>query len=195
MPLLLLRARLTNRNVQPHSSGRRNNNSSAGRRTEILPVIPLKTAVDRVPPYRFHHIEINKNILTPQTRLDYIPHIKDVNESEETRYNRWLQELEEMEAASGLETLSREQRAAKTRRDECTARLAVVLPSWLASLSIDGCTKNTLIRYMATQAQTNTITPQQKTSILDSCGRDDQADSPRATTAARLFTEAFDQVF
>lgn len=158
-------------------------------------MIPIKTNVDRVPPYRFHHIEINKNILTPQTRLDYIPHIKDVDESEETRYNRWLQELEEMEAASGFETLSREQRAAKTRRNECTARLAVVLPAWLKALSIDGCTKNTLIRYMATQAQANTITPQQKTSILDSCGRDDQFGSPRATTAAKLFTEAFDQVF
>lgn len=158
-------------------------------------MIPIQTNVDRVPPYRFHHIEISKNILTPQTRLDYIPHIKDVDESEETRYNRWLQELEEMEAASGFETLSREQRAAKTRLNECTARLAVVLPAWLKALSIDGCTKNTLIRYMATQAQANTITPQQKTSILDSCGRDDQAGSPRATTAARLFTEAFDQVF
>ena len=157
--------------------------------------MPLGTTVDRVPPYRFHHIEINKNILTPQTRLDYIPHIKDVDESEETRYNRWLQELEEMEAASGFETLSREQRAAKTRCNECATRLAVVLPAWLKSLSIDGCTKNTLIRYMATQAQANTITPQQKTSILDSCGRDDQIGSPRANTAAKLFTEAFDQVF
>ena len=127
--------------------------------------------------------------------MDYIPHIKDVDESEETRYNRWLQELEEMEAASGFETLSREQRAAKTRSNECTARLAVVLPAWLKALSIDGCTKNTLIRYMATQAQTNTITPQQKTSILDSCGRDDMAGSPRSATAAKLFTEAFDQVF
>ncbi|SPO02334.1 uncharacterized protein DNG_05007 [Cephalotrichum gorgonifer] len=178
-----------------HSANRRNNNSSLGKRTEILPVIPLKTNVDRVPPYRFHHIEINKSILTPQTRLDYIPHIKDVDASEESRYNRWLQELEEMESASGFDTLTREQRAAKTRRDECTARLALVLPVWLKALSIHGCTKSTLIRYMATQAQSNTITPRQKSSILDTYGRDDQAGSPIASTAAKLFTEAFDRVF
>lgn len=127
--------------------------------------------------------------------LKYVPHVRDLEDSEERQYNLWLQELDEMDEASGFKPQSREQRAANTKRDECAARLAALLPSWLKTLSIEGCTKATLIRYMASQARDDTITPQQKSSILDTCRQVEDVGSPRAVRAAKLFTEAFDMVF
>ncbi|CAI4218583.1 unnamed protein product [Parascedosporium putredinis] len=178
-----------------HTSSNRKSNSSAGKRNLNLPVVALKTEAEAVPPYRFHHIEIPKSVLTPQTMLKYVPHVRDLDDSEERQYNLWLQELDEMDAASGFKPQSREQRAANTKRDETAARLATMLPSWLKTLSIEGCTKANLIRYMASEARDDTITPQQKTSLIDSCRKVDDIGSPRSIRAVKQFTEAFDLVF
>jgi len=156
-------------------------------------VTPISTNVEAVPSYRFHHIEISKSVLTPPTRLKYAPHVRDLDESEEVLYNKWLQELTTMEEQSGFKPESRERRVATTTHNEAAARLAAILPAWLYRLKIDGVTKSTLIRYMATQERDDTITPQQKSSILDSQG--EEAGSPHAMRAAKMFTEAYDSVF
>jgi hypothetical protein len=158
-------------------------------------VVNIKSDTESVPYYRFHHVEIGKNILSPNTMLKFVPHLRDLDDEEETQYFSWLRELESMDDQCGFKTMNPTEKTAKTRRDEFATTVQVYLDRWIQTLAIDGCTKSTLIRYMATSTSEDddAITPQQKTNLLDSHGED--AGSPRARTAAKMFTEAFDRVF
>ncbi|KAK7755175.1 hypothetical protein SLS62_002990 [Diatrype stigma] len=83
------------------------------------------------------------------------------------------------------------QKVVKTIQKERATVLLLYLDRWLNQLAIDNCTKSTLIRHMANH--TDTVTPQQKSSILNSYN--DDAGSPRSARSVRMFTEAFDRVF
>jgi len=167
----------------------------SGKRS-IFPVICVKTNKDAVPRYRFHHVEIRKNILTPNTMLNFVPHLRDVdpNSAEERKYSNWLSELDKLDTQSGFKTQDRAQKFIKRKRDEYAATVSMYLGPWLRKLNIEGCTKATLIRYMASQPQPDdAITPQQKSTILNTVSLD--AGTPQASRGAKMFTEAFDSVF
>lgn len=141
-------------------------------------------------------MEIRKNILAPNSMLNFVPHLRDVdpNSEEEQKYSNWLRDLESLDNQSGFQPQNRAQKLAKRAQNEYAATLAPYLDPWLRKLAIDGCTKSTLIRYMANQSQNeDAITPQQKSTLLDS--HSEGIGSPHAARAAKLFTEAFDRVF
>lgn len=149
-----------------------------------------------MPRYRFHHTEIVKNVLSPNSMLKFVPVIRDLEPNEERGYLTWLKELERMDKSCGFETLgSREERVVRTIKKERTATLSLFLDSWLKKLAIYNCNRTTLIRHMASSGSDDAITPQQKTSLVNLHSDDNMAASPRALKAARVFTEAFDQVF
>ncbi|KAH9892994.1 hypothetical protein F4778DRAFT_749131 [Xylariomycetidae sp. FL2044] len=154
-------------------------------------VVCIETNRSPVPQYSFHHVEIRKNILSPNTMLTYVPHLRDLADNEESVYRRWLENLEAMDKTSGFATLSRHQKVMKTIQKERAITLLQYLDNWLERLNIENCTKATLIRYMANQS--DTVTPQQKSSILNSYSED--SGSPRSAKAVKMFTEAFDRVF
>ncbi|KAK7983899.1 hypothetical protein PG990_012611 [Apiospora arundinis] len=158
---------------------------------EHFPVICIKTTVEPVPNYNFHHVEIQKNILSPNTMLSFVPHLRDLADEEEPQYRRWLENLESMDKTSGFATLSRPEKVHKTMQKEHGTILLLYLDHWLDKLGLENCTKSTLIRYMA--SQTDAVTPQQKSSLLNSYN--DDIGSPRTARAVRMFTEAFDKVF
>ncbi|KAI5920726.1 hypothetical protein F4810DRAFT_681768 [Camillea tinctor] len=158
---------------------------------EHFRVICIKTNQEPTPRYSFHHVEIRKNILSPNTMLTYVPHLRDLADNEEGIYRRWLENLETMDKTSGFATLSRHEKVVKTIQKERATMLLEHLDTWLDILSIENCTKATLIRHMANQS--DTVTPQQKSSILNSYN--DESGSPRSAKAVRMFTEAFDRVF
>ncbi|KAI1844550.1 hypothetical protein JX266_009223 [Neoarthrinium moseri] len=158
---------------------------------ELYEVVGIKTDRDPVPRYGFHHVEISKNILSPNTMLNFVPHLRDLADEEEPKYRRWLENLESMDKTSGFATLSRQEKVHKTCQKERATTLLLYLQHWLDSMSIENCSKATLIRYMANQ--TDAVTPQQKSSILNSYS--DEAGSPRSAKAVRMFTDAFDSVF
>ncbi|KAK8072378.1 hypothetical protein PG996_005726 [Apiospora saccharicola] len=158
---------------------------------EHFQVICLKTAVGPVPNYNFHHVEIQKNILSPNTMLSFVPHLRDLADEEEPQYRRWLENLESMDKTSGFATLSRPEKVHKTMQKEHGTILLLYLDHWLDKLGLENCTKSTLIRYMA--SQTDAVTPQQKSSLLNSYN--DDIGSPRTARAVSMFTEAFDKVF
>jgi hypothetical protein len=139
-------------------------------------------------------VEIKKNILTPNTMLTFVPHLRDLESSEEMKYNLWLKELEDIDLQSGFKPMSREEKVLLTVHSERAATLSLYLESWLEELAIPGCNKSTLIRYMAQQEPDNAITPQQKTNLLNS-HRDEDDVAPGADEAARIFTDAFRHVF
>ncbi|KAH8204956.1 hypothetical protein TruAng_000839 [Truncatella angustata] len=151
----------------------------------------IKTDKEPVPKYDFHHIEIRKNILSPNTILNFVPHLRDLADEEESKYRRWLENLENMDKTSGFATLSRKEKVHKTCQKERALTLLLYLDSWLKKLSIQNCSKTTLIRYMA--SQTDAVTPQQMSSILSSYNNDN--DSPWSAKTVKIFTEAFDRVF
>lgn len=154
-------------------------------------MICLKTTVEPVPNYNFHHVEIQKNILSPNTMLSFVPHLRDLADEEEPQYRRWLENLESMDKTSGFATLSRPEKVHKTMQKEHGTILLLYLDHWLDELGLENCTKSTLIRYMA--SQTDAVTPQQKSSLLNSYN--DDIGSPRTARAVSMFTEAFDKVF
>ncbi|KAL0935363.1 set domain-containing protein [Colletotrichum truncatum] len=178
--------------VKQHFRGRK---SDQGRDAHYLPAC-IKSRKDAVPRYRFHHTEIVKNVLSPNSMLKFVPVIRDLEPDEERDYLLWLKELERMDASCGFKTLgSREQRVARTIRKERTATLSLFLDSWLRKLAINNCNRTTLIRHMASSESDDAITPQQKTSLVNLHSDDNLAATPRALKAARVFTEAFDKVF
>lgn len=141
-------------------------------------------------------MEIRKNILAPNSMLNFVPHLRDVdpNSAEEKKYSNWLMDLESLDTKSGFQIQNRSQKLAKRAQSEYAATLAPYLEPWLSKLSIGGCSKSTLIRYMASQPQNeDAITPQQKSSLLDTYSN--EIGSPHAVRGAKLFTEAFDRVF
>ncbi|KAL1903485.1 hypothetical protein Sste5346_000112 [Sporothrix stenoceras] len=174
----------------------RDNQKRPETRTIHARVLPLKTPGEAVPKYRFHHVEIAKNILSPNTPLKFIPHLRDFedNSEEKRRHDQWIEELESMERKSGFDSSKLFQKGDTTRKSEFTKLLSDYLDHWIARLGIDNCSKTSLIRYMANESQNDqTITPQQKNSLLSSCGEDSA--TPRAAVVASMLTEAFNRVF
>lgn len=158
---------------------------------ERYPVICIKTNMEQLPRYACHHVHIRKNILSPNTPLTYVPHLRDLADNEEGVYRRWLENLETMDKTSGFKTLSRHEKVVKTIQKERATTLLEYLDFWLARLGIEHCTKAALIRHVATQS--DAVTPQQKSSILNSYN--DESSSPRSARIVRTFGEAFDRVF
>lgn len=157
---------------------------------EHYQVQSITTDKEAVMKYDFHHVHISKNILSPNTMVGFVPHLRDLQDHEEPKYRHWLKELESMDKISGFSTLSREDKVRQTLQKERASALLPHLDTWLKKLSIDGCSKSALVQHMA--SQTDAVTPQQKSSILQSYG--DGSDS-RLSKVAASFTEAFDRVF
>ncbi|GKT64482.1 SET domain-containing protein [Colletotrichum tofieldiae] len=178
--------------LQQHFRGRK---SDQAKTAHYMPTC-VKSNKPAVPKYRFHHTEIVKNFLSPNSLLKFVPVIRDLAPEEERKYNTWLGELERMDESCGFKTLgSRDQRVNRTIKKERTATLSLFLDSWLKKLAIDNCNRTTLIRHMASSNLDDAITPQQKSSLVNLHSDDNVAATPRALKAARVFTDAFDQVF
>ncbi|KID81390.1 hypothetical protein MGU_11245 [Metarhizium guizhouense ARSEF 977] len=154
--------------------------------------ICTKTNVDRVPPYRFHPVEIKKNVLAPNTMLTFAPHLRDLKSSEETQYDMWLKELEDMDRRSGFKPTNLEKKKQLVLQGEREATLALYLDSWLQRMAIPGCGKSQLIRYSNVLAleSDETLSPQQKGKLLDFLNA-----APGVKKAVKMFTDAFEHVF
>ncbi|KAH6900249.1 hypothetical protein B0T10DRAFT_393089 [Thelonectria olida] len=155
----------------------------------------IQTNEERVPRYRFHHVEIKKNVLTPNTMLTFVPHLRDLESSEESKYSSWLLELEEIDRKSGFKPMKQDDKLPLTHRSEYAATVSLYLDDWLGKLAIPGCSKSTLIRYMTHQVSDDAITPRQKTDILNSHRESDATSSTEANKVAEIFTRAFDKAF
>ncbi|KAJ0131055.1 Phosphoglycerate kinase [Fusarium oxysporum f. sp. albedinis] len=158
-------------------------------------VRPIQTDEERVPRYRFHHVEIMKSILSPNTMLTFVPHLRDLESSEESKYNVWLQELEDIDRKSGFKPMSREEKVRVTVRSEFASTVLLYLENWLDRLRLSGCDKSTLIRYMANRAPDDAMTPRQKSDILNAHRPVESSTPPEANSAVEMFTEAFHRVF
>ncbi|EGX91310.1 SET domain containing protein [Cordyceps militaris CM01] len=166
-------------------------------REEHHDIKAIKTTKDRVPRYRFHHVDIKKNVLTPNTMLTFVPHLRDLDSSEEPKYNLWLKELEDIDTKSGFKPMNREEKVILTIQTERAATVSLYLDTWLEKLGIPSCTKSALVAYMASQESDDTITPQKKTDIIRSSREtaDGNPTSQESKQAAALFTGAFKQAF
>ncbi|OAQ98494.1 hypothetical protein LLEC1_04873 [Akanthomyces lecanii] len=166
-------------------------------REEHHDIISIKTTKERVPRYRFHHVDIKKNVLTPNTMLTFVPHLRDLDSSEEPKYNLWLKELEEIDTKSGFKPMNREEKVILTIQTERAATVSLYLDTWLEKLGIANCTKSALVAYMASQESDDCITPQKKTDIIRSSRETTDGDptSQDSRNAAALFTGAFKRAF
>ncbi|RDA93553.1 hypothetical protein CP533_3988 [Ophiocordyceps camponoti-saundersi (nom. inval.)] len=158
-------------------------------------VTSIKTDKERVPRYRFHHVNIKKNVLTPNTMLTFVPHLRDLESSEETKYHLWLKELEDIDLKSGFKPMNREEKQALTYQLERAATIAPYLDTWLDKLAIPGCSKQALIRYMAGRAPDDSTLPPQKSEPARSHRESKIGVSAEDTGAVRMFDEAFTTVF
>ena len=113
-------------------------------REEYHRVTPIKTDKDRVPPYMFHHKNIKKNILTPNTMLSFVPHLRDLEADEEARYNKWLEALEGLDMISGFNPKNREEKHAQAMQYERARTLSLFWRRWLDVMSIPQCTEQAL---------------------------------------------------
>lgn len=124
--------------------------------------------------------------------LTFVPHLRDLESSEETKYNRWLEELEDIDQKSGFKPVNREEKVILTIQTERAATVSLYLDSWLRELRIPNCTKAALIAHMASAEPDESIAPQKKTDLIrssrDSNGNLTSLDSRKA---AALFTDAF----
>ncbi|KLU81315.1 hypothetical protein MAPG_00406 [Magnaporthiopsis poae ATCC 64411] len=150
-----MRATEVDVNVKDHFSmkvklkqhGREHGKGKVDNRLCRYRVICIKTDKQAVPPYRFHHVDIQKNILTPNAMLKFIPHLRDMEASEEKIFQLWVHELQEMDQKSGFNTLKQQDRVSKIKRDELAATVFLYLDQWLEDLDI-GCSRETLLEYL-----------------------------------------------
>ncbi|KAM7206620.1 hypothetical protein V8F33_000263 [Rhypophila sp. PSN 637] len=186
---------MTSIKIKQHSGEYGKSKGGQGKRA-WCPVTCIKSDREPVPKYTFHHVEVTKNILTPNTMLNFVPHLRDVdpNSAEEKKYNKWLMELESLDSQSGFKTKDRPQRVGRRPREEYSKILALYLDRWLKELNIDSCSVSTLIKFvMSRPSSDDAITPQQKSEILDMYP--ESTLSPQETRAAEMFLEAYDRVF
>ncbi|KAM3554403.1 hypothetical protein MY1884_006164 [Beauveria asiatica] len=157
----------------------------------------IKTTTKRVPRYRFHHVEIKKNVLTPNTMLTFVPHLRDLDSSEEPKYNLWLKELEQIDTESGFKPMNREEKVILTIQTERAATVSLYLNTWLEKLGIANCTKATLVAHMASRELSHKMTPQQKSDSIRSSreATDGHSASQDTRKAVALFIDAFKHVF
>ncbi|UKZ65283.1 uncharacterized protein TrAtP1_006477 [Trichoderma atroviride] len=156
-------------------------------------VVCIKTNKEAVPSYRFHHVEIKKNVLMPNTMLTFVPHLRDLEGSEEAKYNLWLKELEDIDLKSGFKPMNRDEKHVAIIQAERAAALSLYLDMWLKELNISFCNKSTLVKYMKNQSD-DSMTPRQKADLFKSSS-DDNALSPEAHLVADMFQDAFQLVF
>jgi hypothetical protein len=150
----------------------------------------IQSNKEAVPKYTFHHVDIGRNILTPNIMLKFVPHLRDVTDkSDERAYIEWLDELMGLDSQSGFKPLSREQKIDKTIRDETAETLLLYIDRWIRKLGIQHCSLDTLIRYHDEQAK-------------EASDKDDARDkapqeplTPEEQRVAKLFTEAFNHVW
>lgn len=168
---------------------------NAGKKKMAYGVTCIKSNRDRVPRYRFHHIEVSRNILSPNTNLKFIPHLRDMKENEEERYRRWIMELDTLDVQSGFSATSsnRAEKAIKMLKDEVMIELSLYIDRWTAKLGLENCTKSTLARWIAENGSSSSLTPQQKSSIINR--HRDEFFAPQAMYFAKIFTEAFDNIW
>lgn len=138
-------------------------------------------------------METKKNVLTPGTMLTFVPHVRDLDSSEEAKYNDWLKGLEQQDRQSGFKPLDSNEKLIQTVRAEIAATISLYLEKWLDDLSLPGLDKSALVRY--TFREETAFTPRQRTSILKSHNEAPGLASAKDTEVARMFTEAFHRVF
>jgi hypothetical protein len=151
--------------------------------------IPIKSSKERVPRYKFHHVEIEKNIITPRSMHTYVPHLRDVDEAKEVEYEAWVKELEDTDKKLGFTTLSPEQKRILTMQSERAALVSLYLEDWLEKLAIPGCDMASLLR-IAGPADSDDEAEAQKTSPTTK-----GVSMKEGTAATELFIEAFRKVF
>lgn len=129
--------------------------------------------------------------------LTFVPHLRDLDSSEESKYNLWLKELEEIDTKSGFKPMNREEKVIQTIQTERAATVSLYLKTWLEKLCIANCTTAALIAHMASQQSDDKITPQKKTDIIRSSRETADGDptSQDSRRAAALFTDAFKEAF
>ncbi|PSR76105.1 hypothetical protein BD289DRAFT_180136 [Coniella lustricola] len=169
---------------------------NAGRKAVLYEVTCIKTGQERVPRYRVHHIELSHNVLSPNTSLKFIPHLRDMQEHEVTLYNRWIAELQAMDTLSGFkdQPFNRDEKASKMLHEETAIEVSLYIDRWIQKLGLDDCSKSSLVRYMAGRSENNDrMTPRQKSNIINMLS--DDVASPRAIKAAKMFTDAFNNLW
>ncbi|KAB5549785.1 hypothetical protein GE09DRAFT_184668 [Coniochaeta sp. 2T2.1] len=162
-----------------------------------FPQTVLNNVKPAVPKYRFHHVEISKNIITPNTQLRFIPFLRDLDVTEEAKYYTWIDQLKEQDQSAGMEPLALDSDLKKQAMagKEFAATLHAYLEYWIKKLGLESLNRSALIHYMASETPDDdtAITPQQKSTLLDSeAVSTGTADSH---AAAKAFTEAFNRTF
>lgn len=169
-----------------HSKGRKE------KRSLYYPVIKIETIKERVPPYRFHHVSVNRNILTPNTSLTFVPHVRDLKQNEEAKYKKWLNKLTDNERQSGVKSLNGAEKHALMKQLERAAAIQPYLPIWLERLAIPECTVESISRYLAMNSNFSP-TATGKAAPLGS--DDDHAELSHAERMIRRCVAAFQIVF
>ncbi|GFP56643.1 hypothetical protein TASIC1_0007013500 [Trichoderma asperellum] len=126
--------------------------------------------------------------------LTFVPHLRDLEGSEEAKYNLWLKELEDIDLKSGFKPMNRDEKHVAIIQAERAAALSLYLDTWLKELNISFCNKSTLIKYMKNQASDDSMTPRQKADLAKS-NSDGNGLTPEAHLAAHMFKDAFQLVF
>lgn len=118
---------------------------------------------------------------------DFVPHLRDVDESQEKQYEAWVQELEDTDKKMGFQTMSREQKVIMTMQAEKAALMSLYLEYWVESLAIPGCTMTSLTRLAGPEEIDDSQGPP------SSYGEPEVTDTVKRGTA--IFKEGFNKVF
>jgi hypothetical protein len=155
----------------------------------------IKTDKDAVPKFKFHQVDIRRNILVPNQPLKFIPHFQDLQDGndDDQKFEKWTEELENMDRTAGFDTRRGISKLIKTQSEEWAWLVSLYLDRWIAEFEGEGLTRATLVCLALAQPENeHVMTDGQKMRLLEKYGR--QPESPKSRTAAENFIVAFKRV-
>ena len=154
----------------------------------------IRTTQTPVPRYFNHHVEVEKNVVAPQTSMAFYPHKGDLDSPrKQKKWKGYIKELDKSEIRSGLDSIKVDQKRAVVIQYERIVEVSRYLETWLKDLAIPELTKWSLLKLLINQDSRNVLSAEGRARILAS--RPVLDCTPAADAAAEMFLEAWKTVF
>ncbi|KAF4125160.1 [histone H3]-lysine27 N-trimethyltransferase EZH2 [Geosmithia morbida] len=163
-------------------------------REEHFSPTPIKTNKLPVPRYFNHHIEVEGNVVAPQTSMAFYPHKGDLDSPrKQKKWKGFIKELDKSEIRSGLDAIKIDQKRTYVIHYDRIVEVSRYLDTWLENLQIPGLDKWALVKYLVDKNRGKVISADSRSRIL--AWRSIAESSPVAERGAEMFAEAWKMVF
>lgn len=164
-------------------------------REDHLRAACIKTNKLPVPRYFNHHVEVEANVVAPQTSMAFYPHKGDLDSPrKQKKWKGFIKELDKSEIRSGLDAIKIDQKRSFVIHYDRVVEVSRYLDTWLEALGIPGLDKWALVKHVVDQNRGKVLSANSRSKIL-AWRSIAESSSPAAERGAAMFVEAWKIVF